>query len=561
VNNLNKKQHFLDNLGLVLIGLFSLGYVLFHKFLAERHIQFSFLDFPIFVGEILLFICLILFFAKYYNNAPKLTKWHYAIIGYFVFVVAKALYGYCTWGPLAFRHAALFYYPVFAIFGYTFYRGKFFSNKMTYLLVILIASIFIYGKFYGHWLLTLTFLGVIVIKSYSNRWTKTLVFIAFFVLIPYKTFFHTSRMMIVSNFAVGIYFAGMMPFILGGKKKIKLLIAVIIGGVVLLGLLKVGDRNTVKSIVDFKQMAKVFKFSDERIAAKADGYKTNEKRAVKLYNPDKMIGIKFGKQPSDKGRGKMNTISIEQIREKVINVIAEEIRKGSLQGKIKGDLLSIITHQVKEEIDKVFTEKAKGVETGMDFLDKNTKEIIRKVIVKKVQEEVWRDFEKNLKVDVNKNIPVNPGVAEYSNDNAVFRILIWRDMIVELIKKRPVLGFSFGKPLRSKSLEILNWGFGDWSRDGWIAAHNSYLHILYRSGIVGLLLIVSFLTLLFKMIRQFIRIKSLTGVLLCGIIINWFVAANFLLVLELPYTAIPIWTIYGLTLAYCYKPQEDNQPK
>ena len=60
------------------------------------------------------------------------------------------------------------------------------------------------------------------------------------------------------------------------------------------------------------------------------------------------------------------------------------------------------------------------------------------------------------------------------------------------------------------------------------------------------------------MIKRFIMLKSLTGILLCGIIINWFVAANFLLIFELPFTAIPIWTLYGLTLAYGREVQEKN---
>ena len=61
------KQHLWDNLGLIFIGIVSLGYVIFVILFAELHIQIPFLDFPIFVGEMLLFVCLILFLFKYYN--------------------------------------------------------------------------------------------------------------------------------------------------------------------------------------------------------------------------------------------------------------------------------------------------------------------------------------------------------------------------------------------------------------------------------------------------------------------------------------------------------------
>ena len=104
--------------------------------------------------------------------------------------------------------------------------------------------------------------------------------------------------------------------------------------------------------------------------------------------------------------------------------------------------------------------------------------------------------------------------------------------------------------MRSTSLEALRWGESEWSRDGWVGTHNSYLEMIYRAGIVGLLTILVMLGLLFIMIKKAIQYRSLTGVLLCGIIIDWFVAANFLLILELPYTAIPIWTLFGLTYAY-----------
>jgi len=69
-------------------------------------------------------------------------------------------------------------------------------------------------------------------------------------------------------------------------------------------------------------------------------------------------------------------------------------------------------------------------------------------------------------------------------------------------------------------------------------------------------LIFSLLIVLFNMIKQSIQRKSFTGVLLCGIVINWFAAANFLLIFELPYTAIPIWTIFGMTFAYWHSQKE-----
>ena len=65
----------------------------------------------------------------------------------------------------------------------------------------------------------------------------------------------------------------------------------------------------------------------------------------------------------------------------------------------------------------------------------------------------------------------------------VFRLFVWRDMARELVQKRAWWGFSFGYPQRSRSLEVLRWAIGEWSRDGWITPHNSFFHIIYRAGL------------------------------------------------------------------------------
>jgi len=145
--------------------------------------------------------------------------------------------------------------------------------------------------------------------------------------------------------------------------------------------------------------------------------------------------------------------------------------------------------------------------------------------------------------------------------NTLFRLFIWRDMLIELIREKPILGFNFGKPLRSISLEVLHWGESEWRRDGWIGAHNSYLNMIYKAGIVGLSAILAIFVVLCSMIKKSVQCKSVIGVFLCGIIISWLVAANFLLILELPYTAIPIWTLFGLTYAYVQSLQRHFIPK
>jgi hypothetical protein len=94
----------------------------------------------------------------------------------------------------------------------------------------------------------------------------------------------------------------------------------------------------------------------------------------------------------------------------------------------------------------------------------------------------------------------NQKKVEFSTqiNNAVMRLLIWTDMIGEILKPKPILGyvfgFDFGKPFRSKTIEALNWGWSDWHTDGWISAHNSYLHYVYRAGVFGFCIIAFLLS-------------------------------------------------------------------
>jgi O-antigen ligase len=123
-------------------------------------------------------------------------------------------------------------------------------------------------------------------------------------------------------------------------------------------------------------------------------------------------------------------------------------------------------------------------------------------------------------------------------------------MFREFIKYRPWFGFNFGRPQRSISIEILNQAYGEWSRDGWITPHNSFLHIIYRAGILGVVFIISFFWYFFRLTMIFIRNKSIIGISLLGCLMYWIVVANFLVILELPYNAIPFWSLLGMTASF-----------
>ncbi len=136
--------------------------------------------------------------------------------------------------------------------------------------------------------------------------------------------------------------------------------------------------------------------------------------------------------------------------------------------------------------------------------------------------------------------------------NSLFRLFIWRDALKEIARYKPVLGFDFGKPFLSESLMLIRAGASEWERDGWISIHSAFVNIIFRAGLFGIAFIGGIFSILWYMTRIFIRIKSLRGLFLCAILLAWLVMSNFAVILELPYGAIPFWTLSGLTLAFAH---------
>jgi len=643
---------------MISIGLFCLGYVLFHVPFAELNIRLSFFNFPIFVGEILLGICLITFIIKYKIQGVKLNRWHYLLIAYFIFIVTKALYGYVQWGPLALRHAALLYYPLFIVFGYSFYRRDFFDKLKILMLFTIIVFLFIDQKFHAYWALSFFFLGWILIKSYPNLKMKYLMMMVLLLIAPYHLFFYSARTIIVSNVVVGIFLITTFYIILPFSQKIKIILA--LGGIFLIiGLSTFLGLNRIKSIISVDKIFTIMKHYDEKVKFEIDNFKFKKRKKVKVYNPqpsipksevkrevvivksetkisvpiesghinfqvhalekrsgdsplwDKKVNYKLpvgegeliieGRAPLLGASEKDNEVKFPEIQlyeknlsqllaglQDIQNIPMEEgnitlqipIDEGLIIIEIpnkKGYVLmnsSDSSYQFALEPVPVIRDNPIGLPLDKDEIAKllNVRVDMARILMKEGI--------------VTLNIPTSDGTAQIQIPsredftmigvpdgtrikgesyhvsvgftNAVFRLLIWRDMLQEMAQKKPILGFDFGKPFRSISLEILDWGRGHWKRDGWVAAHNSYLEILYRTGIVGLLFILAIFIVLLKMIGKFIALRSIIGLLLCAIIIEWFVAANFLLIFELPYSAIPVWSLYGLTFAYYRKSELVN---
>ncbi len=139
---------------------------------------------------------------------------------------------------------------------------------------------------------------------------------------------------------------------------------------------------------------------------------------------------------------------------------------------------------------------------------------------------------------------------DVADANSVFRLFVWKDMLKELWRHRPLMGFSFGRPQRSPSIEILHWAESEWSRDGWITPHNTFLHYIYRGGIVGVAVIGVILVSIVVLVGDFLAARSWQGAFLVSGLIYWIVITQFGVILELPYNAVPFWCLFGLAWAY-----------
>lgn len=468
-----------DNLGLTLIGLISLGYCCFLDKFAELSIRLSFLNFPIFIGEIFLFVCLLLLFFKWKISSQRLTIWGCAILVYTAFILYKASTGYLKWGPLALRHSALFYYPLFAVLGYSFFRKEYFSGKKTLFLIGLFIFILMADTRFLHIIqwdrIACFILSFILIKQQPNNKIRYFLFVILFVCAPYRLFFLGQRTLLVSNVVSMIFLLTTIPLVVKIKKNVVIGFIVLVLMFLYLGATKIFDKNALHSISNLQDNIKEYRRYTANIAMLEPYFKMQPVKQVHVYNT------------------------------------AETVQSRNEQQLFKLDYR-------ETKIRKQLEEQPAG-----EFNELNKKESLDQRSARSLDELFG---------------------------NICFRIFIWQDMIADLKAKKPILGFDFGKPFRSKKIEILNMAWGEWSRDGWIAAHNSYLEIIYRSGIAGIILILLIFIVFIKIVLISINNKSILGILLCAILINWFTAANFMLIFELPYYAIPLWSLFGMNLAY-----------
>jgi hypothetical protein len=464
------------------------AYLLFGTPFAELHISF-FQAFPVFIGEIVLGLCMLLFFWRTSLLKSALSwrvLWFWVIFG--VWILVKACFGYAHTGAYALRNAAMFYYSFTGLFVYVFMKGVYsfldtlpgFKSKHSSFAVVLavllalgqvVISIGPFGRYIMLMLLLAFFIGQerrVVAAGGCVLVLVCAVFAGFFDCV--------NRAHLVALTMVVIFFAGFFFTTRLSGRLLRFLLGVCVC-VLFAGLIWFrSNQNTVRSLMAPQEVRKMYLSMEEEIVRRKPFY-TMTPRPTRVYNPDRE-GI---------------VLASNQMMVKELGGVPAEVNEGG----VAADGLPPV---------------------GEDDVHRYQ----------------------------HPRVSLNTAYA-----NILYRYFIWRDMAVEFFRERLFLfGFDLGHPQRSISLEILGWGDGEWARDGWVAPHNSYLHIIYRAGVVGLGLISLSVFLVWRAMLVFVKLRSWRGACLVSVLVFGGCMAAFSVFLEVPYAAIPFWFIFGITMAH-----------
>lgn len=564
-----KKQNLVEiynQIVFVLLSIYILGCWTFFRYFAQFHVSLPFVKFPIFIGEILLAACLVFLFLRWKVAPWPLTNWHKLLTLFVGWILIKAALGYFVYGPLSFRNAALFYYSLFFVIGYYFFNKKIFSQGTLMggmlIIVLIFKSIGPYNYAYFSY-----FVLYLVMLFYIRSVRIKIIFLALmFFSFSYKSFFFGPRTYLVATLVALIFLCGAILLnFLSVNKKLRVGVAVLFVIGILFSVYRYSNKAELSTIFGSQQMTELIKENKSRIQTVDKDFKPLPIKP-QIYHDDQnefkqdlLMRLKL----IDDVKGTVE-IAAEQMAQKrkesfLSRKVNEAMKRSVDQKKLDGvvidenklysTILALDFKHIKNdewksgEIKKFVNE---AIQSSIVVND-NSKELKTKQPIVETTALLEDSLYEGLEAYSQEIVHDDTGV-QYSN--SLFRFHIWKDMIEEIIEKRSWLGLSFGQPQRSKTIEMLMQAQEEWERDGWIAPHNSFLHMIYRGGIIGFVFILFLFGFVFYLFRKFIELKSIIGLLLVSMFVYWIVFSNALVILELPYNAIPFWTLLGMTFAY-----------
>lgn len=500
----------IDYTALSLLGVMCVAYSHLTRKFAQLHITLDSLDLPVFVGELLLAFLLIAYFIKHGTSGSKISFRNYRgtavyIILFGVFILCKSFWGYLRYGPLAFRHAALFYYSLFALFSYEFYNKRFFNRKMILFLSFLLTAIVVIRAFdtYAYFMFTYFLLALFLISMLPVKSLKILLAFLLIGLAPYQRCIAASRASVMGAVS-GIFVSGILFFSGKYRSNRVLKLWIVIGVLAVTGILLSAyvNKNKMESFLQLSILPEAIKNIDDFVEQN-QGRVPKKQLAVRLYSEDGAI-----------------------------------IEDSPQQG-IKSDLVTAFA-DLGSKLSDSEVSGGKKMHSSEDKKYKSTA----------------ADKDKNSQATEGETVEAAPLAVDNTGlNNILWRILVIRDMFRDLYKSNWFVGSDFGKPFRSRTIEVLRWNKIEIEEVGWIEPHNSYVHIIYRSGLIGLISIILLIKLIMQTAAKFLKDRR-QGLILVAALTYWIVAANFMVILELPFFAIPFWSLFGITLAYAQKKEQ-----
>ena len=601
-----------------LLSLLCMFYAVFAADFAKLKLQPCGFPFPVFIGEICLAVLLVVYLAVFKPWRPPFGRWKIFFGVYFAILLARVVWDYFQYGPLTFRHAALYYYVLFAVFAYHFWDKRFMAGRQYYFWVGLLTGLILLKLRMAYFWFSCFVLAVMLLLKKPKFGLLALFVVLTFLTGGFDRLFGESRTHMVAMWAGFLFMFAALLAIWRAPWALKAAVLTAVFAMMGLGIFKFSDHNSLRSLVLSKEFIDGYHVRRQYVEEHRKSY-CPLNLSVRLYNdnlttPEKALA--FAKTntlsapdpvplpPSEMTMSmphaevvkveavKVEAVKAEAVKAEVVRTeqialesaaavpAAASVRVPKLQ--VPAPVAAPVVKDHKRRAHTAAQPPAAKVSKPMAPEPSRLEPLSVPVpsassapeksppfIPEESQPNVpmamgnWRTVELKAaeslaKEPMQESAPVSRRQEFRAMDalhgDQYFRIFIWKDMMDELNQRHKWFsGVGLGLPQRSPSLEIMRWAYSEWLRDGWISPHNSFLHIIYRMGIWGWIYLLVLFGLFFKMAWDFLRQRDWPGLLLLGLILYWLTAANFLLILELPYYAIPFWSLFGLTYRYWRK--------
>jgi len=445
-------------------------------------------------------ICGVLSAVSFLSRGVKGKRWMCVFLAYGVWILVKAFSGYAAFGPLAFRHAAMFYYAIFSIFSFSSIRDKEMPPWLW-----MAAFVFLLGlvKFFDvrGYFATMYFTACVlcVVQFKGGKWKIPGVLVMLWVFSLSRSFYGGTSLILGNVGAAGAFLTVSFFAAKNTSRRVKVFFGAGVMSLIVVGVVFIAPNWEIETLVAPGKILKEYRSVDARIHQDKFSTFTFGKISPKIYHPN--------------------------VRKRAV-VSADNKKR---QGK----------HSLTKQKQAQIARKSEPVKSNLSQSERGVRPLTQ------------------FATSLFDRIPVEDQkrLSRVAYNNVLFRLFLWRDMALEFFSDNVVTGVPFGRPFRSRSIEIIQQAKSEWSRDGWIEPHNSFLNMIYRGGIVGVLLVGMMIFWIGRFFVVFAKAGSYRGIMMTSVLVQWNIVACFMVIYELPKYAIPIWIWWGITYFY-YKKQK-----